>query len=118
MIYPYPINIMKGYKSFKFDNKNLINSNVFNKMSKKPILINTSRGSIVNEKDLIDAYKNKNISGFALDVFGKEPVEDNFYKQIDDTFNCILTPHISGVTQESNKKISEFITNKLITFFN
>ena len=63
-------------------------------------------------------YKNKNISGFALDVFGKEPVEDNFYKQIDDTFNCILTPHISGVTQESNKKISEFITNKLITFFN
>ena len=71
------------------ETKNLINSNVFNKMSKKPILINTSRGSIVNEKDLIDTYKNKNISGFALDVFEKEPVEDNFYKQIDDTFNCI-----------------------------
>jgi phosphoglycerate dehydrogenase-like enzyme len=107
-----------SYDPLNEETKNLINSNVFNKMSKKPILINTSRGSIVNEKDLIDAYKNKNISGFALDVFGKEPVEDNFYKQIDDTFNCILTPHISGVTQESNKKISEFITNKLITFFN
>ena len=111
-------NIISIHVPLNEETKNLINSNVFNKMSKKPILINTSRGSIVNEKDLIDAYKNKNISGFALDVFGKEPVEDNFYKQIDDTFNCILTPHISGVTQESNKKISEFIANKLITFFN
>ena len=111
-------NIISIHVPLNEETKNLINSNVFNKMSKKPILINTSRGSIVNEKDLIDAYKNKNISGFALDVFGKEPVEDNFYKQIDDTFNCILTPHISGVTQESNKKISEFIADKLITFFN
>ena len=111
-------NIISIHVPLNEETKNLINSNVFNKMSKKPILINTSRGSIVNEKDLIDAYKNKNISGFALDVFGKEPVEDNFYKKIDDTFNCILTPHISGVTQESNKKISEFIANKLITFFN
>ena len=111
-------NIISIHVPLNEETKNLINSNVFNKMSKKPILINTSRGSIVNEKDLIVAYKNKNISGFALDVFGKEPLEDNFYKQIDDTFNCILTPHISGVTQESNKKISEFIANKLITFFN
>ena len=111
-------NIISIHVPLNEETKNLINSNVFNKMSKKPILINTSRGSIVNEKDLIDAYKNKNISGFALDVFGKEPVEENFYKQIDDTFNCILTPHISGVTQESNKKISEFIADKLITFFN
>ena len=111
-------NIISIHVPLNEETKNLINSNVFNKMSKKPILINTSRGSIVNEKDLIVAYKNKNISGFALDVFEKEPVEDNFYKQIDDTFNCILTPHISGVTQESNKKISEFIANKLITFFN
>ena len=111
-------NIISIHVPLNGETKNLINSNVFNKMSKKPILINTSRGSIVNEKDLIVAYKNKNISGFALDVFGKEPVEDIFYKQIDDTFNCILTPHISGVTQESNKKISEFIANKLITFFN
>ena len=100
------------------ETKNLINTNVFKKMSKKPILINTSRGSIVNEEDLINAYKNKVISGFALDVFENEPIEEKFYSKIDDTFNCIITPHISGVTEESNKKISEFITNKLINFFN
>ena len=100
------------------ETKNLINTNAFKKMSKKPILINTSRGSIVNEEDLINAYKNKVISGFALDVFENEPIEEKFYSKIDDTFNCIITPHISGVTEESNKKISEFITNKLINFFN
>ena len=97
---------------------NLLNSNVFGKMTKKPILINTSRGSIVNENDLINAYKKKFISGFALDVFEKEPVEEKFYKEIVETFNCIITPHISGVTEESSKKISEFITNKVINFFN
>ncbi len=100
------------------ETKNLININVFKKMSKKPILINTSRGSVVNEEDLINAYKKKIISGFALDVFENEPVDEKFYSKIDDTFNCIITPHISGVTEESNKKISEFITKKLINFFN
>ncbi len=100
------------------ETKNLINTSAFKKMLKKPVLINTSRGSIVNEEDLISAYKNKIISGFALDVFENEPVDEKFYGKIDDTFNCIITPHISGVTEESNKKISEFITNKLINFFN
>ena len=100
------------------ETKNLINTNVLKKMLKKPVLINTSRGSIVNEKDLINAYKNNIISGFALDVFENEPVDEKLYSKIDDTFNCIITPHISGVTVESNKKISEFITNKLINFFN
>ena len=100
------------------ETKNLINTNAFKKMKKKPILINTSRGSIVNEEDLINAYKNKIISGFALDVFENEPIDEKFCNKIDDTFNCIITPHISGVTEESNKKISEFITKKLINFFN
>ena len=100
------------------ETKSLINANAFNKMSKKPVLINTSRGSIVHEDDLLNAYKNKIISGFALDVFENEPVDKKFYSKIDDAFNCIITPHISGVTEESNKKISEFITNKLINFFN
>ncbi len=100
------------------ETKNLINTNAFKKMKKKPILINTSRGSIVNEEDLINAYKNKIISGFALDVFENEPIDEKFCNKIDDTFNCIITPHISGVTEESNNKISEFITKKLINFFN
>ena len=87
-------------------------------MKKKPIVINTSRGSIINEKELIDAYDKNLISGFALDVFENEPVQKKFFKKIKHNMNCILTPHISGVTYESNVRVSDFIVDKLTNFFN
>ena len=62
--------------------KNLINKSAFLSMKKKPVIINTSRGSIVNEKDLIEAYNKNLISGFALDVFENEPVKRKFLKKL------------------------------------
>ena len=100
------------------ETKNLINKNSFLEMKKKPILINTSRGSIINEKELIDAYNKNLISGFALDVFESEPVKKKFLKRIKNNMNCILTPHISGVTHESNIRVSDFIVDKVKDFFN
>lgn len=100
------------------ETKNFINKDSLNKMKKNPIIINSSRGSVVNENDLIEAYKNNLISGFALDVFTNEPINKDFSSQITNDMNCILTPHISGVTLESNIRVSEFITNELIDFFN
>ena len=99
------------------ETKNLINKVSFSMMKQKPIIINTSRGSVVNENDLIDAYKNNLISGFALDVFENEPIQESFYNQISKDMNCILTPHISGVTSQSNERVCNFITNKAIEFF-
>ena len=98
--------------------KNLINKSTFLQMKNKPIIINTSRGSIINENDLIDAYHNDLISGFALDVFENEPIKSEFYKKISSDMNCILTPHISGVTTESNIRVSDFIVKKTTEFFN
>mgnify|MGYP000011445977 CR=1 FL=1 len=100
------------------ESKNLINKNSFTKMKKKPIIINTSRGSIINEKDLLNAYNKNLISGFALDVFENEPVQKKFLKKIKKEMNCILTPHISGVTSQSNIRVSDFIVEKVIDFFN
>ena len=99
------------------ETKNLINKVSFSMMKQKPIIINTSRGSVVNENDLIDAYKNNLISGFALDVFENEPIQDSFYNQISKDMNCILTPHISGVTTQSNERVCNFIADKTIEFF-
>ena len=99
------------------ETKNLINKVSFYKMKQKPIIINTSRGSVINENDLIDAYNNNHISGFALDVFENEPIKDSFYNKINVDMNCILTPHISGVTTQSNERVSNFIANKTIEFF-
>ena len=96
--------------------RNLINARSFNLMKQNPIIINSSRGSIVNEKDLLRAYSEKIISGFALDVYSSEPVEEDFYKHISNSMNCILTPHNSGVTTESNVRVSQFIAEKTINF--
>ena len=96
--------------------RDLINSSSFKLMKQSPIIINSSRGSIVNENDLLDAYNEKIISGFALDVYSSEPVEENFYKHISNSMNCILTPHNSGVTSESNVRVSQFIAEKTIDF--
>ena len=97
--------------------KNLLNYNGFKHMLKKPVIINSSRGSIINEKDLLRAYDEKLISGFALDVYEVEPVQNDFLNSIKKNTNCILTPHIAGVTKESNTRVSEFIANSVLKFF-
>ena len=99
------------------ETKYLFDKKTFQKMNNKPIIINSSRGGIINEIDLLEAYKNNYISGFALDVYEHEPVNKIFLKNITNDMNCILSPHIAGVTEESNTRVSEFIMNKTNEFF-
>tara|TARA_B100000989_G_scaffold196722_1_gene148581 strand:+ start:348 stop:1283 length:936 start_codon:yes stop_codon:yes gene_type:complete len=98
------------------ETKYIFNNDSFNKMKQKPIIINSSRGGIINETDLLNAYLNNNISGFALDVFESEPVNDEFISKITNNMNCIITPHNAGVTEESNQRVSKFIINKTNEF--
>ena len=95
--------------------KSIISS--LKKMLKQPIIINSSRGSIINEEDLLKAYDEKLISGFALDVYSSEPVQKSFLNNINKNINCILTPHVAGVTEESNTRVSEFIAKAVKDFF-
>ena len=64
-------------------------------------LINTSRGPLIDEEDLIDVLKNKKIAGAALDVFDSEPLsEDHVLRKLD---NVLATPHIGYVTEHTYK---------------
>ena len=99
------------------ETKYLFDKKIFQKMNKKPIIINSSRGGIIKEIDLFEAYKNNYVSGFALDVYEHEPVNKIFLKNITNDMNCILSPHNAGVTEESNTRVSEFIMNKTNEFF-
>ena len=110
-------NIISVHLPLTNETKELINKDTFKKMTKSPIIINTSRGSIINEYDLLEAYRENLITGFALDVYEKEPVEKKFYDQISNDMNCILTPHIAGVTEESNFRVSKFIAESTTKFF-
>ena len=63
-------------------------------MKQGAIIINVARGQIINQNDLIYALENKIISGAALDVFSKEPLEET--SKLFDLDNALISPHISG----------------------
>ena len=85
---------------------------IFKKMKKTAFLINTSRGKIVNEKDLLVALKLKIIGGAGLDVFETEPIEKNHpFLKLE---NIVLAPHVGSSTKETRIKMAEITTKNLI----
>ena len=82
--------------------KNLITKKEFEMMKKSSFLINTSRGPIINEKDLIAALKNERIAGAGLDVFDLEPLPQDHKLRFFP--NALLLPHIGYVTAENYSK--------------
>ena len=94
----------------------IVNSEVFNVMKPNSYLINVGRGSLVNERHLIEALKNNTISGAALDVFVNEPLprESDFWN-LD---NIILFPHSASTTFDENKRITELFCHNLELFLN
>ena len=79
--------------------KNLISKKEFKIMKKTSFLINTSRGPIINEKDLIDALKDELIAGVGLDVFDVEPLPQDHKLRFFP--NALILPHIGYVTAEN-----------------
>ena len=82
--------------------KNLITTKDLKIMKKSSFLINTSRGPIINEEDLINALKNETIAGAGLDVFNKEPLPPDHKLRF--LPNALLLPHIGYVTAENYSK--------------
>lgn len=70
------------------------------------ILVNAARGGVVDEDAVIEALRAGSIGGAALDVFEHEPVDSNRGALFRDVPNLLLTPHIAGVTEESNIRVS------------
>lgn len=82
--------------------KHLITKKELKLMKKTSFLINTSRGSIINEKDLVEALKDELIAGVGLDVFEKEPLPQDHKLRFFP--NALLLPHIGYVTAENYSK--------------
>ena len=94
----------------------IINKDLLQKMKVNSILVNTSRGAIINEIDLIEVLKFKSIKGAALDVLDGEPNIQNseLVKYSKSNSNLIITPHIGGNTYESFAKTEKFLADKLV----
>ena len=96
------------------DTKNFISQTELNLMRKNSILVNTSRGGIVNENDLCIALESKKIQGAGMDVFVSEPPESNhpFFK-LD---NILLTPHNAALTLECRERMSLEASQNIVFF--
>ena len=92
----------------------LINEESINLMQKDAILINTARGSLINEKDLLQALNNKKIAGAALDVYREEPLKNQ--ELIDWDENLIITPHIASQSIENQTAAATMIAEKMSDF--
>jgi len=93
--------------------KNLITSKEIEMMKKSCFLINTSRGPIINEVDLIEALKDEKIAGVGLDVFDKEPLpQDHKLRFLQ---NALILPHIGYVTAENYSKFYTQMLENLLS---
>ena len=92
--------------------KGLFDAKRLSLMKRNSILINTSRGGIIDEPALAAALRETRLGGAALDVFDIEPLLSSTHFM--DCPNLVLTPHIAGVTEESNIRVSSLIADKVL----
>ncbi|QWD63588.1 hydroxyacid dehydrogenase [Polynucleobacter sp. MWH-UH2A] len=96
------------------ETKGLFSADVLGQMREGACLINTARGGIVDELALAECLRSGRLGGAALDVFSGEPAKDlSHFSGIE---NLILTPHIAGVTHESNDRVSQMIADEVNLF--
>ena len=97
------------------ETKNLIDLTILSSMKKSAIIINTSRGAIINEKDLNDALNKNMILGAGLDVFTKEPPDIN--NPLLKNKKVFLSPHASTFTEECTERMGIETIQNIIDFF-
>jgi len=93
------------------ETRNLFDASRIASMRKGAVLINTARGGIIDEPALAEAIKSGHLAGAALDVFDNEPLAGG--SAMVDVPNLVLTPHIGGVTEESNTRVSSMIAERI-----
>ena len=93
------------------ETKNLFNAATLDLMKEGACIINTARGGIVDELALAERLRSGRIGGAAIDVFSAEPAKDLIH--FSGIENLILTPHIAGVTHESNERVSQMIADEV-----
>jgi phosphoglycerate dehydrogenase-like enzyme len=88
----------------------MINARSLEMMKANALLVNTSRGRVVDEPILFEALKAGRIGGAALDVFAGEPISGNHpFTQLE---NVVLSPHIGAMTQEAGERLSDAVARQ------
>ncbi|MCZ8259198.1 MAG: hydroxyacid dehydrogenase [Beijerinckiaceae bacterium] len=96
------------------ETRNLIDDLRLRRMRPDAILLNAARGGVVDEPALAAALRDGRLAGAALDVFEEEPLTATRGTVLAGCPNLILTPHIAGITQESNRRVSDLIATRIL----
>ena len=96
------------------ETKNILNTSTISLLPKHSIVINTSRGSTVDDNALIEALKNKKIYAAGLDVFNNEPNLDKRYLDLE---NCFVLPHIGSATHDTREAMSMMAADNIECYF-
>jgi glyoxylate reductase len=94
--------------------RHMIGKDALSKMKKGSFLINTARGPVVDEHDLVDALRDGRLSGAALDVYDNEP---NINPELIGMENVVLTPHIASATWEAREKMGQQAVDAILSVF-
>ena len=92
----------------------LIGPQALSRMKPDAVLINAARGGVVDEVALADGLRSGRIGGAALDVFADEPLTADRGRNFVGLANLILTPHIAGVTEEANARVSRLTVENVL----
>ncbi|NNU80945.1 3-phosphoglycerate dehydrogenase [Halovulum dunhuangense] len=92
--------------------RHMVNADLLSRMKPDAILVNAARGGVVDEAALAAALRAGRLGGAALDVFEEEPLTAAGGAKYDG-LNVILTPHVAGVTQEANVRVSSMIADRV-----
>ncbi|MDG1752143.1 MAG: D-2-hydroxyacid dehydrogenase [Thalassotalea sp.] len=98
------------------DTENLINTDVLQKMKPSAMLINTARGAIVNEQDLLTALNNNEIAFAALDVLNQEPPSPNHLLLTNQPKNLKITAHIAWASIEAQQRLINLLAKNISDF--
>ena len=100
-------------------NKNFIGEREINQMKTGALLVNLSRGFVVDIEALAEALKSGKLAGAAVDVYPKEPrANGEFATELQGLPNVILTPHVGGSTEEAQRDIADFVPHKIMDYIN
>lgn len=105
--------VLSIHTSLNEDSRGLIDAAVFERMKQGAILINTGRGSVVKEDDLVQALKSGHLSGAGLDVFENEP---RVHPQLLSFENVVLAPHIASATDKARSRMSRMCADSIQAF--
>ena len=110
--------VVSLHVDYRRQNHFMINADVFGQLKDGAVLINTARGELINEVDLLTALKSGQLAGAALDVIDSEhhetPTRSSLIRYANENGNMILTPHIGGNTFESHDKTENFLAEKIL----